>query len=82
MPAAKTLALKPEQTLASYPVLLRRVRLAFAEGRERAADAVEREKVRTCWETGKLILEHILLNEKRADYGKQVIKKTCRRPSD
>ncbi len=75
MPASKMLAPKTPQTLVSYPVLLRRVRLALAEGRERAADAVEREKVRTCWETGKLIREHILLHQDHADYGKQVLKR-------
>lgn len=69
---SQALAPKKSQTLSSYSVLLRRVRLAFAEGRERAVRAVEREKVRTAWESGKLILEHILLNEDRADYGKQV----------
>ena len=62
-----------KKSLASYAELLRRVRETIAAGRERAQDAVEREKVRTSWEIGKLILDHILLNEKRADYGKRVI---------
>lgn len=62
-------------TLRSYSELKRRVREALAEGRERAADAVERERVRTAWEVGKLILEHILLNKERADYGAQVLKR-------
>ncbi len=63
------------QPLASYAVLLKQVRHTIAQGKERALDAVEREKVRTCWETGKLIHEHILLNQDRAAYGQKVIDK-------
>ena len=33
---------------------------------------IERAKVMTYWETGRLINEHILLNSARADYGAQV----------
>lgn len=61
--------------LAVYPVLVRRVREAIAEGKRRAEDAVETEKVRDSWEIGKLIHEHILLNKDRADYGQQVLKR-------
>lgn len=61
--------------LASYDELKRRIRIALARGKERAQDAVEREKVRTSWEIGKLIQSHILLNKQRADYGKQVLKR-------
>ena len=61
--------------LASYGELKRRVREALALGRERTLDAVEREKVRTSWEVGKLILEHTLLNQERAHYGEQVLKR-------
>ncbi len=64
-----------ENNLASYGELKKRVRAVLALGRERAADAVERERVRTAWEVGKLILEHILLNQERAHYGEQVIKR-------
>lgn len=66
---------QPQSSLASYSELKRRVREAFARGRERAEAAVEREKVRTSWEVGKLVLEHTLLNKERADYGKQVVKR-------
>ncbi|MBI4395114.1 MAG: hypothetical protein HY583_02840, partial [Candidatus Omnitrophica bacterium] len=61
--------------LTSYSALLKRVREAIARGKERAADAVERELVRTKWEVGKLIQEHILLNKARADYGARVLKR-------
>lgn len=60
-------------SLASYDELRRQVREAFARGEERTADAVERERVQTYWEVGKLIDEHILLHQVRADYGEQVI---------
>ena len=59
--------------LASYSELKRRVWQALGRGRKRAEDAVEREKVRTSWEVGKLIDEHLLLHKERAEYGKQVI---------
>ena len=58
----------------TYTELRSRVREAIAQGKERAADAVEREKVRTCWEVGKLINEHVLLNQK-PKYGEQVIRR-------
>ena len=61
--------------LTSYGELKRRVREALARGKERALDAVEREKVHTAWEVGKLIGEHVLLHKERADYGKQVLKR-------
>ena len=67
-----------KNNLASYSTLLERVRQAIARGKERALDAVERELVRTKWEVGKLILEHILLNRKRAKYGEEVLKRLAR----
>ncbi len=63
------------QTFQTYAQLLSAVRQALASGRERALAAVDREKVRTSWEVGKLIVDHILLNKERADYGAQVITK-------
>ena len=77
MPELKTVAKPkvPSNKLSIYSELLKQVRRTLAQGRERAADAVEREKVRTSWETGKLIHEHILLNQERAEYGAQVIRK-------
>ncbi len=68
-------ALKRSDGIESYFELRQRVRETFARGRERAADAVEREKIRTSWEAGKLIHGHILLHQERADYGKQVIER-------
>lgn len=74
MPNSTALASR-EHSLVSYSVLLRNVRQAIAQGRERAADAVERELIRTKWEAGKLILEHILLNNKRGKYGEEVLER-------
>ncbi len=63
------------KNLALYTELRRQVREALSRGRARAQDAVEREKVRTSWQVGKLILEHILLHKDRAQYGEQVLKR-------
>lgn len=59
----------------TYTALRTAVRQAIALGKDRAVQAVEREKVRTSWEIGKLILDHVLLNKDRADYGALVIVK-------
>lgn len=64
--------------LAVYSELKRRVRLALAQGEARAREAYEKEIVRSKWEAGKLIQEHILLNQDRAQYGEQVLKKLSR----
>jgi hypothetical protein len=34
---------------------------------------IEEAKVRTYWETGRLINEHLRLHERRADYGAQIV---------
>ncbi|MBI3314054.1 MAG: thermonuclease family protein [Candidatus Omnitrophica bacterium] len=75
MTSVMAIAKKKSQTLSSYSVLLYRIRQAIAHGKERAQDAVERELLHTKWETGKLILKHILLNKDRAQYGEQVVKR-------
>lgn len=64
-----------QPSVTSYDELVHEVRAAFSRGKERTADAVERERVQTNWEVGKLIDEHILLHQDRADYGKEVIKR-------
>ena len=66
---------KSKRSLSDYVILRDRVREALRLGRRRAEEAVEHEKVRTSWEIGKLINEHILLNRNRANYGEQVVKK-------
>jgi len=64
--------------LKTYSQLLRHIRQTIKVGKARALRAVEREVVRTKWETGQLILEHILLNRKKGDYGKAVIQKLAK----
>jgi len=59
----------------SYASLRKQVRGAILAGRKRAEKAVESEKVHTVWEIGKLILEHVLGNQERADYAAYVIKR-------
>lgn len=61
-------ALTPSPDVAAYPALFRRVKEALLEGRRR----IEAEKVRTYWETGRLIQTHILANNDRADYGAEL----------
>ena len=72
-PASKNLV--KAASLVSYSELKRRVRKTIEEGKKRAEAAVEREKVRTCWNIGKLIQEHILFHKERAEYGKQILKR-------
>ncbi len=71
---AHTIA-ESKKNLAAYGGLLKRVRETIRAGKERALAAVERESVRTKWEVGKLILEHLLFHKERADYGQRVTKR-------
>ncbi|MBI3306325.1 MAG: thermonuclease family protein [Candidatus Omnitrophica bacterium] len=57
----------------TYPQLLHAIRDVRSASQKRVEQAVDREKVREAWETGKLINEHILLNKTRAQYGERVI---------
>lgn len=61
--------------VATYDQLVHAIRETRAASQKRVEQAVDQEKVREAWETGKLIQEHILLNKNRADYGKRVIAK-------
>ena len=56
-------------TSASYSHLLARVKQILIEGQRR----IEQERVRTYWETGKIIHEHILKHADRSEYGARVI---------
>ncbi len=79
MTAAPSQNLKTAATkIQSYTALRTAVRQAIALGKDRAVQAVEREKVRTSWEIGKLILDHVLLNKDRADYGAEVVIKLAK----
>jgi len=61
--------------VATYDELLHAIRETRAASEARIEAAVEQEKVREAWETGRLIDEHILQHKERAEYGKQVIER-------
>lgn len=64
--------------VATYEGLLQAVRDTRAASEARITAAVEQERVREAWETGKLIDEHILLHKERAGYGERVIIKLAK----
>jgi hypothetical protein len=53
----------------TYADLRRRVEAALLVGRRK----IEEAKVRTYWETGRLIKEHLMIHKDRAKYGAQVV---------
>ena len=55
----------PKPTPATYTTLRKNIAQLLSEGRERAEQAVERERVRTYSEIGKLIHEHLLSAQTR-----------------
>lgn len=57
-----------------YSQLLNRVKKVLIEGQAR----IEAERVRTYWETGRIIHTDILKNKDRAEYGKDVVERLCR----
>ena len=56
-----------------YPSLREEVVRLLLSGRERAQQAVEREKAQTYWEVGRLLQTYVLANQERANYGEQVV---------
>ena len=60
-------------TINTYTALRDEVAKALASGKERARQAVEREKARTYWEVGGLIQAHLVSNKANPGYGNQVI---------
>ena len=56
-----------------YPSLRQEVVRLLLSGRQRAQQAVEREKAQTYWEIGRRLHAHVLANRARADYGEQVV---------
>lgn len=55
----------------TYAALRQQVEVTLVLGQQR----VEAAKVRTYWETGRLIHEHLLLHQARAEYGTQVMRR-------
>jgi len=64
-------SLKKSESLKLYSVLKIRVRETLLESRER----IEREKLLAYWNTGKLINDHVRLNNGRADYAQKILLK-------
>jgi hypothetical protein len=65
--AARTLT--PASVPTTYAELRRAVKLTLIKGQQ----AIDLAKVRTYHETGRLIREHLLANQNRADYGAKMI---------
>lgn len=61
-------------TLPDYTTLLNQVKTTLIEGQKR----IEAERVKTYWETGRLIQTHILKHAQRAEYGGEVIKRLAK----
>jgi endonuclease YncB( thermonuclease family) len=70
--AARTLT--PASVPTTYAELRRGVEAALLEGQR----AIERAKVLTYHETGRLINAHVLANQPRAEYGSQVVTRLAR----
>src|SRR3989338_1885460 len=62
------------KTPTNYPNLLTRVKQTLIDGQAR----IEQERVRTYWETGKLIHNYILKQAGRAEYGNEVMAKLAK----
>jgi hypothetical protein len=65
---------RPPKIPATYQALLASVKQTLIEGQKR----IESERVRTYWETGRLIHGHVLEHKDRADYGAKVIENLAR----
>lgn len=61
-----------------YESLRQQVVQTLVRGQQRAREAVEREKVQTCWEVGDLLNEHLKEHDGRAMYGDQVLTRLAR----
>jgi endonuclease YncB( thermonuclease family) len=59
----------------TYNRLRDQVGRIITSGGERAREAVEQEKVRTSWEVGQLLHEHLLEERERAEYGAQLLRR-------
>jgi hypothetical protein len=70
-----TLPVFASPAVQTYDQLIHEIRNVRAASEQRIEAAVEAEKVRWAWETGRLINQHVLQYKERADYDKQVIKR-------
>ena len=58
----------------TYPTILKRVRETLVDGQRR----IEEERVRTYWETGRIIYTDILKHKDRAEHGKDVMERLAK----
>ena len=65
---------KPPSTPDTYPNLLNRVRETLVDGQRR----IEEARVRTYWETGRIIHADILKHKDRAKYGAEVLNRLAK----
>ena len=65
--------MKTLQTFETYPALRDGILRVLEAGKERARQAVEREKVVTYQQVGRILHEHFLAHKERANYGDKVI---------
>ena len=56
-----------------YTVLRQEILQIISAGKDRARAAVEREKVRTYWEIGRVLHGHFLNHKGRAEFGQRVV---------
>ena len=59
--------------LKTYPALRKEILQVLQEGKERAPQAVEREKVVTYQQVGRILYEHFMAHKELANYGDKVI---------
>jgi len=64
---------QPVPSVSTYPALREEVLRTLLEGKERARQAVEHEKVQTYWEVGRVLRTHLLAHRERANYREQVL---------
>ena len=75
MTPVKKISQPETASIASFEVLVRKVKETFLLGRQR----VRREMIRTYWQTGKYIHEHMLSHRERANYGDELISRLAER---
>lgn len=63
----------------TFEALVKKIRVTLAAGRARAEEAVDRERARSYWETGRWIHTYQLKGQDRAKYGDKLIPELAKR---
>jgi len=69
-----SLTRKPQLTTYTYPALRKQVEQTLLLGQRK----IEAAKVETYWKAGKIIQQHILHHQNRADYGSEILKRLAK----